>query len=175
MGVLPPLLLTAILAAAAPSAQAQAPRRATIEVELATDSDASPTDMQQWFEILRDLKVDNLRARTAGATDGPSVTATTNAGVPVYRVVGIVTRNSELILPSGRVPHDRARPTERLACPAASIWPDRRLGRRQGTVRDGQGAIRRLGADLARPVTFATKGMKPAEFLDQIADLVRQC
>ncbi len=102
MRVLPPLLLTAILAAAAPSAQAQAPRRATIEVELATDSDASPTDMQQWFEILRDLKVDNLRARTAGATDGPSVTATTNAGVPVYRVVGIVTRNSELILPSGR-------------------------------------------------------------------------
>ena len=90
-----------LLACGSTSAQAQAPRRATIEVELATDSDASPTAMQQWFEILRDLKVDNLRARTAGFADGPSITPVNNAGVTVYKVVGVVGRNGDLILPGG--------------------------------------------------------------------------
>ncbi|HEY4312651.1 MAG TPA: hypothetical protein VGN12_24590 [Pirellulales bacterium] len=168
-----PLSYMLIVLVAATAQGAEPPRRATIEVDLATESDASPTAMQQWFEILRDMKVDNLRARTAGATDGPSVTPTNNATGPVYKVLGIVSRNGDLILPSGRY---RTSERGRLG-----DWFTRlRQYGPEGAASGGRGqfglpkeqfdAVR---ADLARPVTFSTKGMKPADFVDRIADVVQ--
>jgi hypothetical protein len=149
---------------------AQTPRRATIDVELATDSDASPATMQQWFEILRDLKVDNLRARTAGFADGPSITAANNAGVTVYRVVGVVGRNGDLILPSGRY-----RPTERGRL--GDFFADLRRYGPSGAAGGGRGKFGlakeqfdALRADLTRPVNFSTKDMPPADFVHRIAD-----
>src|SRR6185312_11067727 len=91
----------------------------------------------------------------------------------LYKVVGIVSRNGDLILPSGRY---RTSERGRLG-----DWFTRlRQYGPEGAASGGRGqfglpkeqydAVR---ADLARPVTFATKGMKPADFVDRIADVVR--
>ncbi|HVU89480.1 MAG TPA: hypothetical protein VHD36_19280 [Pirellulales bacterium] len=164
---------TLIIALGAGTSRAQTPRRATIDVELATESESSPTAMQQWFEILRDLKVDNLRARTAGFSDGPSVTAANNAGVTVYKVVGIVSRNGDLILPGGRY-----RTTERGRL--GDWFSDLRRYGPAGNSAGGRGKFGlskeefdALRADLAHPVSFSTKEMAPADFVHRIADQSR--
>jgi hypothetical protein len=167
------IFFAATLALDATRAPAQAPRRATIEVELATESDSSPTAMQQWFEILRDIKVDSLRARTAGFADGPSVTASSNVGVPVYKVVGIVSRNGDLILPAGRYrTTERGRLSDWFADlrrygPAGSSVGGRGLF---GLAKEQSDALR---TDLARPVSFSTKNMAPADFIHAVADQTR--
>ena len=108
----------------------------------------------------RDLKVDNLRARTAGAADGPSVTADEQAGVPVYKVVGVVSRNGELMLPSGRYRDDRSRPAGRLAhadC-ADMVRPASRRRTWHFVWTHARSSWTHLRADLARPRHFLDQG-----------------
>ena len=145
---------------------AAAPR---VELELATESNFPATAQQQWYSLLTELKVDSLRIRKAGAEDKAAVETGGTKQSPVYRVVGFLTSDNQLVVPGGRFSaRDRS---------GISAWlkklreegPERVQSKGKlpfGLLPD---ELAEVNADLSRRVTFSTKDKPLAEAVSQIA------
>ncbi len=172
--MLPRLLPLAVLLSAALGVPriAVAQMKPRLEVELVTEAGATPTAAQQWYKVLTAAKVDDLRVHAGASSTLPDVTASYRAGVPVYKVVGVVNRSGDLVLPSVTFrPADKARLAEWLA-KVRQQGPDAlKVGERLpfGLAKD---SLEQFRADLSRPLKLSTSGMRPVEFIHQVADIL---
>jgi hypothetical protein len=173
MGFAPGFFAVLLLVASQPAPARQSSAPPKIEIVLATEPGIAPTVPGQWFQLFADLKENNLRIRAAGTADAPAITSAGRPEAPVYKVVGIVNRNGELLVPGGKF-----RITERAGL---ADWlkklrtegPERAKGAPRlpfGLSKDQFGQIH---DDLARAIPFSTKGLKPADFVNRAADLVQ--
>ncbi len=90
------MVVVATLIASTASA---APR---VEFELGTAQGFPATSTQRWYELLTELKVDDLRIRTGKAGEEPTIATSGSQANPTYRVTGILTSADELQLPGGK-------------------------------------------------------------------------
>lgn len=164
------VLVAAATLGLAGGAAAQTPPR--LEVELATEAGGTPTAAQQWYKLFTEMKVDDLRVHAATSSTLPDVTSTYRAGTPVYKVVGVVNRSGDLVLPNTTFrPADKARLAEWLA-KVRRQGPDAlQTGARLpfGLPKESFEQVRK---DLARPVKISTVGIRPVDFVHQAADLL---
>jgi hypothetical protein len=168
-GIFAATLCAASLAALA----AQAPTAARIEIVLATEPGIAPTAPGQWYQLFTDLQVSNLRVRAAETADVPAITSAGSASAPVYKVVGIVNRSGELLVPGGKFrATDKAGLAEWLK-KLRTEGPERAKGGPRLPFGLSKEQFGEIHEDLARPVTFSTKGLKPADFVHRVADLVQ--
>ena len=101
------IVFVAMVAAAATAA----PR---IDLELGTAEGFPPPARQRWFQLLMELKVDNLQIRAAQrAGEKPAIEKAGSDADPSYKVIGTLTAGDELQLPGGKF---NSRDRGRLAC-----------------------------------------------------------
>jgi hypothetical protein len=164
------LIAVQVVLAAPAMLAAQSAKPARIEIDLATEEGGAPTVAQQWYQLLTDLKVSNLRIRGAGSGETPKIESVGSAEAPVYKVQGLLTRNGELLLPGGRFrAADKARVAEWLS-KLRREGPDRARGGRPLPFGLTKEQLAQVHQDLARPVLISTKGIRPSDFVHRTAD-----
>jgi hypothetical protein len=153
--------------------------RTTIDLELATEAGAPPAISQRWLQALKDAPVESLRIRSLRGDEQPE---TSDSGQGRIKVLGIVTASGTLIVPGGRftvADHrrfqawlEKVRAGERPAGPAGS--PNSRVDADGKPIPYGLTVeqIVKLYQALEPPITFETKGRRPAEVARAIRDLV---
>ena len=75
---------------------------AQVEMEIAAEPGLPVNTHQEWYRLLVELKVSNLRIHSDRAAGVPAITTQCTAESPVYRVQGRLTSRGELLLPGGR-------------------------------------------------------------------------
>jgi hypothetical protein len=73
-----------------------------IELVVATQGDAPFGAMQEWNRVLAEMGLTRVRLRGATGADEPSVEVDALGGRSIYRVVGLLNRRDELVLPGGK-------------------------------------------------------------------------
>ncbi len=141
-----------------------------VELELVTESNFPASAQQQWYQLLTELKVDNLRIRKAISGDKAEISVTGTQSSPVYRVTGILKSNNELIVPGGRFSsRDRGRLAEWLK-KLREEGPESTTGSREkqpfGMSPTQYAAV---SSDLSRKVDFSTAGMQLHQAIEKIA------
>jgi len=157
--------LAVVVALATAAELAAAPR---IDMELGTTQGFPATSSQRWFQLLTELKVDNLQIRSARAGEKPAIEKIGSDANPSYKVIGTLTAKDELQLPGGKF---SSRDRDRLA-----KWFE--LLRTEGAERAAGGPrlafglsqqqLTAIGEDLARPIDFSTKGIKLNDMLTRV-------
>lgn len=143
-------------------ATAAPPPKTNVEFELVTDKGLPPTVTQRWYKTMTDLGVTGLRIRVAQPADEPKITPAGDKKNPSYRVVGRIDARGTLSLPGGRFS------TGDVA--QISKWIKELGNNGVAGVTENKTAfgltkeqLETVMADLARPVEFSTKGLKPNE------------
>jgi hypothetical protein len=140
---------------------------ARIEMEIGTQAGIPPTAMQQWYQLLTELKVDNLRIRSLDAGDKLGVVTTGTPDRPTYRVTGMLTSRSELAVPGHRFSlGDR----QRLAAWLNELRQQGPEGPPTERVPFGLSVeqLQAVEQDLARAVTIDTQGQRLTTVLNTI-------
>lgn len=158
--------VTAVVIVAIAAARATAAPR--IDMELGTAEGFPATSSQRWYQLLTDLKVDNLRIRSARTGEKPAIEATGSEADPTYKVVGTLTASDELQLPGGKF---SSRDRGRLAAwfeKLRSEGLERAAGGPRLPFGLSQQQLTAIGEDLSRPVEFSTKDIKLSDFLTRV-------
>ncbi|WP_428306877.1 hypothetical protein [Lacipirellula sp.] len=142
------------------SANAVARAALPIDIEVAAESGAPFGAMQDWGKLLNGMDLYRVRLRGANGGDEPSVKATGEGESQRFKLVGLLNRRDQLVLPGGTFAvTDRAR----LQAYFESL-PEKSA--EQGVERGIFGLTKQqfegLYEELSPPVTISTKGMKPA-------------
>lgn len=145
---------------------AAAPR---VEFELATEGNFPATAQQQWYKLLTELKVDNLRIRKAMAGDKAEIVVGGVEKSPVYRVTGLLTGGNQLIVPGGRF---SARDRDGLSAWLTKLrqeGPERVQTKEKLPFGLLPKELLEVNADLRQKVSFSTKDLAPPEAVAKIA------
>ncbi|HWB08516.1 MAG TPA: hypothetical protein VG826_04805 [Pirellulales bacterium] len=162
------ILLAIVLAGAGATAHAEA----RVELELATSATFPATAQQEWYKLLSELGIDGLRIRKAQSDDKVEVKVAGSELSPVYRVVGRLASANQIELPGGKFSaHDRAGLSKWLA----KLRSEGPQASGNSTTPFGLTAkqLAAVNADLATRVSFSTKDMTPAEFVDRISSALK--
>ena len=175
----PPLWNASLDAHPRMAAAAEQAGRATVELELVTENGAPPSTAQQWLQALKDAPVESLRIRSLRGDEQPE---TRDTGTGRIKVLGVITASGTLIVPGGRftvAEHrrfqawlEKVRAGERPAGPAGS--PNSRLDADGKPIPYGLTVdqLVKLYQALEPPITFETKGRRPADVARAIRELV---
>lgn len=133
------------------------------------DANFPVTTQQQWYRLLTELKVDNLRIRKAIAGDKAEIKIGGTQTGPVYRVTGILRANGQLVVPGGKF---SSRDRGQLAAWLTKL-------REEGPERVQAGdklpfgltpsQFAAVNADLSQKVDFVTKDMEVQKAVARIA------
>ncbi|HXT58723.1 MAG TPA: hypothetical protein VN699_08805 [Pirellulales bacterium] len=140
-----------------------------VEIELATDGNFPATAQQQWYKLLTELKVDDLRIRKAAPDDKAEITVSGTEKIPVYRVRGRLTGNNELIVPGGRFSSRDREGLSRWLTKLRQEGPERAATKEKLPFGLLPKEFAEVHADLAHKVAFSTKGLKLHEAAAKIA------
>ena len=72
-----------------------------VEFELITEPGFPTTGSHRWMQLLKDLNVNNLRIRSARASEKVGIRERGTASSPTYQVTGLLTTRNTLRLPGG--------------------------------------------------------------------------
>ena len=160
------LVIVSLAAACGTISSAAEPR---IDLEIATEAGAIPTEAGKWTEMLSRAGFASVRIRGRLGREQPLLETRGTATTPAYRVVGILTTENKLLLPKGNFGlADRGKIEQWLA--------KLREGGEEGlTVKPAAfGLLPRqfvaVHEALAVPVKNSTIGKKPREVAKAIAD-----
>lgn len=143
-----------------------------VNMVLLTEPGFPATSMQEWYQTLTALKVDNLQIRQAAGNDRVQVLVGGSEQEPVYSVTGVLTAQNDLMLPGGRYGlRDRAG----LSAWLGRLRRDGPVGAEKPKLPFGLTAEQFTAAhdDLARAVEEATKGRRAKELLDALGGKLR--
>ena len=139
-----------------------------VKLEIVAEKHAALTASHEWMRSLAAAGVRNVRIRQAGATDRVGIHVGGTEQSPVYVVTATLTARNELLLPGARFQQrDAARVARWLEDLAEKGPPDTRPKTSAFGLLAKQ--FQQVRADLARPVTFSTKGMDRAKVLRTVA------
>ena len=139
-----------------------------IDIELGTAEGFPATSAQRWYQLLTDLKIDNLRIRAGRADEEPAIERAGSAANPAYKVTGVLTANDELRLPGGKFgSRDRGRLAAWLE-KLRSEGPERAAGAPRLPFGLSQQQLTAIGEDFARPIEFSTKDVKLSDLLTRV-------
>ena len=130
-----------------------------IDIEVAAESGAPFGAMQDWGKLLNGMDLYRVRLRSANGGDEPSVKATGEGESQRFKLVGILNRRDQLVLPGGTfAATDRAR---LLAYFESLPQKTAEQGIERGIFGLTKQQFESLYEELTPPVTISTKGMKP--------------
>lgn len=162
----PLAVLTALVLVAAEGSivWAAAPR---VELEVFLDDRAPLTAPQEWLTRLGRAGITNLQIRGKQAGDAVGIERAGTAVSPVYRVVGALSSNNELVLPGARFRLSEAARVADWLQDLARLGPQ---SERPAKVLFGMSAqrLKQARVELSRPLGFSTAGMTPAAVVEQI-------
>ena len=158
------VLIGFVLMLACGTSLAQAAR---VEVILLTEPSGAALQVQDWYRLFSELKVDSLQIRAPqGGERIEVVTQGAGAGA-THRVFGQLSSRNEVILPSGRYKlSDRARLGEWLATLRQSAG-DRPLGAPRPPFGVPPELLQGVRGEFAKGLDFETKELTLRKFLDQ--------
>ena len=142
---------------------------AKVDVVLLTESSGVGTQVQQWYRLFTDLKVDSLQIRGPQGNEKIEVVNLGTAQNPSYRIIGQLTSRNEIVMPNGRYKlSDRARLGDWLsslrsgAAAKAAAGPPPPFG----VPPELLAAVRR---EFAAPIDFETKDQPLKSVLAEVA------
>lgn len=146
---------------------------ATISLEIVTGQGVQITAPQQWVQLLNGVGVTNVRIRGSRAGDKPTVETLDTRSGDAFRVVGVLNRRDELLLPGGKFgKRDRSRLRDyfsRLGADGAE-----RLTAQQGRFGLTKEEFEIVYKDLGQPITNATAGESLRTIIDQASHRLSQ-
>ncbi|HEY2893864.1 MAG TPA: hypothetical protein VGJ16_06620 [Pirellulales bacterium] len=139
-----------------------------VSFEIVTKAGLSPTVSAQWYKALTDLGIAGLTIRSAKPADEMAVKEAGAKNARSYKVIGILGADGQLYLPGGKFSlHDAGRLRK---------WLENLGDAGSEGVTAPRGAfgltpkqLEEVRVELARPVTFSTKGKNAAELVAKIA------
>lgn len=140
----------------------------SVTLEMVTEQGVPPTAQQKWLATLKDCGFDHLRIRTGELGDRVGLEVRGQGDSATYHVVGILSANGTLYLPSGGrfTSGDRA---------AIAAWVEKLRGGGAEGLTDKPAAFgftaRELVAlhdRLAAPITFSTRGQNARAMLEKL-------
>ena len=145
---------------------------ARIDMVLITESGAGQ-QVQEWYQLLTDLKVDSLQIRGNSGNDKVDVVKSGTGAAAGYRVTGMLTGRNEIVLPGGRYRlGDRARISEWLKT-LQTEGADRALGAPRPPFNIPPEQLKPVREEFAKPITFDTMDMPLRTFLDHLGSQLR--
>jgi hypothetical protein len=164
---LPSLCLIALFTLSSPVRSA-----GTVELNLVSASRGSPLAFQDWAQALGKAGIRNVRLRSGGENEQPSIEKQGTAENPVYVVTGVITANNEILLPGARFGRGDAARLARWIKDLAENGPvaGRAMKSPYGLSGDDFAKVRK---DLAASVGFDTLGMTRQKVVEKIAGQLR--
>lgn len=139
---------------------------ATISLEIVTGQGVQITAPQQWVQLLNGVGVTNVRIRGSRAGDKPTVETLDTRSGDAFRVVGVLNRRDELLLPGGKFgKRDRSRLRDyfsRLGADGAD-----RLTAQQGRFGLTKEEFEIVYKDLGQPIAESTVGKSSRDLIGQ--------
>jgi len=142
-------------------AQAELP----IDVEVAMQSGVPLTAPQQWAKLLGKMGLGRVRLRSGRPGERPEVTKTESAAGAHFKVVAILNRRNELVLPDGRYRTADRKALEKFL---QDLAQRESFGEELGRFDLTEKQFRQVHGDLSRIIDFSTTGMTPADMLNQL-------
>lgn len=138
-----------------------------VELEVLIDQGASNTSAPTWSQLLSQAGFSSVRLKSGNGEEPTLRTAGTDSA-PVYRVVGVLTTNNQLLLPKGRFSVNDRSAIERWLAKLREGGEDGLFIKPVsfGLLPKQLVAVHEA---LAAPVSFATSGKRPREVARQIA------
>jgi len=129
-----------------------------VQLELVGDARGAALSFQEWARVLNGAGVQNVRIRSAKATDQVGIEVRGTEDRPLYVVTGVVKSRDELLLPPGRFTR---RDVARLARWLDDLAQQGPAERPEPTSAFGLKSkqFEQVHADMARPVGFSTQGV----------------
>ena len=145
---------------------AAAPR---VELELGLEPGFQPTIMQQWHQTLAAAGADNFRL---GGNNQRKIEIETipAVGGPTYRVLGMVSRGGELLVPGGRFAVTDRAGVGRWVASLKTAGPPKKPGEKPAPFGMPADQLDAAAQDLAKVVDFTTAGITPIELLTQLGN-----
>ncbi len=139
-----------------------------VEFELITEEGVRPTAAHEWSAALRDLRLDNLRIRSARPADRIQIRERGSGDSATYQVTGMLTARNTLRLPGGEF---------RLGDKAGLMrWIEKLKEGGETRLQEAEVAFGMTPTQLVAvhqalsvPVTFATKGQRSFDVLKRIS------
>ncbi len=138
-----------------------------VRLELSTEERAPLMARQDWLQQLAKAGVTNLRIRAGQSGDKIGVEVEGTAASPVYIVTGTISSNGDLILPAGRFSLREAAGAARWLDDLARKGPEKKPEPKAAFGLSPE-QYEGVHTELARPVTFATRGMSRAAAVERI-------
>lgn len=142
---------------------------ATVELELLTETGFPVTGAQTWARLLQGVGASNVRIRQAKSGDRGGITQRGTERSPIYHVKGILSADNTL-----RVPGATFRSTDQARIKA---WVEKlkadgieNLTAKKGAFGLTSKQLLDLHKDLSPPITFSTKGERPLNVVQSIAN-----
>jgi len=137
-----------------------------IDLEVATEPGAPITAQQQWAQRLGQMDLGSVRLRGMRGGDRPELVDRSHGGTPRYRLVAVLNRRNELVLPERKYRATEVKALrkyfEQLPADAAHNAVER--GRFGLTEKQ----FRRVYAELSQPLGFSTVGKSASAVLAEV-------
>ena len=155
------LLTIACVSFGGTAAQAELP----IDVEVAMQSGVPLTAPQQWAKLLGKMGLGRVRLRSGRSGEQPEVTKNESTAGARFKVVAILSRRSELLLPDRRY---RAADRKALEDFFQALAQQESFGEELGRFDLTEKQFRQVHGDLSRIVDFSTAGITLSDMLDRL-------
>ncbi|HVX59857.1 MAG TPA: hypothetical protein VHC19_04620 [Pirellulales bacterium] len=164
-----PALIAAAVFVACMGSQSSVTAAGRVELELVMDANFPVTTQQEWYRLLTELKVDNLRIRKAISGDKAEIKVGGTQTSPVYRVTGILRASGQLVVPGGKFSsRDRGQLAEWLT-KLREEGPERVQAGDKLPFGLTPSQFAAVNADLSQKVDFSTKNLEVQKAVARIA------
>jgi len=140
-----------------------------VELELITEPGFPTTGSHKWLAMFRELKVANLRIRSAGPSEKVEIRRRGSGNSTVYQVTGLLTTRNTLRLPGGEFRYGDK--------PGIARWITKLKEGGESGLHEAPGPFGLTATQvvavheaLSMPVTFSTKGQNSYDTMKKIAD-----
>jgi hypothetical protein len=142
-----------------------------VELELALEPGFQPTSLQRWHETLAAAGADNFRLGGGNTLKKIEIeTQPAAGGGSNYRVLGVISRGGELLVPGGRFTVNDRSAVARWISNLKSAGPPRKPGEKPAPFGMPAAQLDAAANDLAKAVDFTTAGITPIELLTQLGN-----
>src|SRR4051812_34700693 len=142
-------------------------------MEVATEQGFSATQIRDWYQLLTDLKVDNLQIRSAKLGDESKIDTQGTDAAPQYKVLAIITARNELVVPGGRFGlRDKAGVAKWLKT-LREEGPDRAKGGKRPPFGIDAALLVKVHEELAHPLGISTLNATPRDILAKASKQIK--